>query len=75
LVSSGAQFKTYVIPLRAGQILPSIPPGGFSSEAEIAKVVGVRVIDSLDVAPGLTPEHYAFTRETLQRNLFRIPIR
>jgi hypothetical protein len=75
LISSGAQFKTYVIPLAAGQMLPSIPLGGFGSEEEIAKVVGVKVEDRPDAPPVRTPEQHVFPRETLQRNLFRIPRR
>ncbi len=65
---------TYVLPLPPGKMLPNIPPGGFQSEAEIATLPGVRVIDVADVAPGPTPDVYAFSRQTVQRNLYRIPI-
>jgi hypothetical protein len=37
------------------------------------KLPEVRVIASTDVAPGLTADTYAFTRESVQRNLYRIP--
>ena len=66
--------NTYVLPVPPGRTLPEIPAGGFRSEAEIASLPGVRVIDSLDVAPGPTPDVYAFSRETVQRNLYRIPV-
>jgi hypothetical protein len=66
--------NTYVLPLPPGRVLPEIPAGGFRSEAEIASLPGVRVIDNLDVSPGPTPDVYAFSRETVQRNLFRIPL-
>ncbi len=66
--------KTYVVPLLPGRALPAIPPGGFRSEAEIARLPGARVIDNPDVAPGPTPEVYAFARQTVQRNLYRIPV-
>ncbi len=66
--------RTYVIPLAPGRLLPDIPPGGFRSEAEIAKLPGVRVIEAADVAPGPTGDIYAFSRITTQRNLYRIPI-
>ena len=66
--------KTYVLPLPRGRALPEIPTGGFRSEAEIAKLTGVRVIDGLDVAPGPTPGVYAFSRETIQRNLYRVQV-
>jgi hypothetical protein len=66
--------ETYVIPLPPGQMLPKIPTGGFRSRAEIAKLPGVRSIDAADVAFGRTLDIYAFSRETTQRNLFRIPL-
>jgi eukaryotic-like serine/threonine-protein kinase len=66
--------QTYVLPLPLGRTLPEIPAGGFQSEDEIAKLPGVRIIANPDVAPGPTPELYAFSRETVQRNLYRIPV-
>ena len=71
---AGAVGRTYVLPLPPGKILPNIPPGGFRSEAEIAALAGVRVIDLADVAPGPSPDIYAFSRQTVQRNLYRIPL-
>ena len=56
-------------------MLPEIPPGGFQSEQDMAKYPGVRVIDAADIAPGPTIDVYAFSKETTQRNLFRIPLR
>jgi Tol biopolymer transport system component/tRNA A-37 threonylcarbamoyl transferase component Bud32 len=72
--SSNITGRTYVVPLPPGRMLPQIPAGGFQSEAEIAKLPGARVIDGYDVAPGPTPGVYAFSRGTVQRNLYRIPI-
>jgi eukaryotic-like serine/threonine-protein kinase len=66
--------RTYAIPLLPGRAFPQISAGGFRSEAEIAKLPGVRRIDSYDVAPGPGPDVYAFARETVQRNLYRIPL-
>ena len=66
--------KTYVVPLPPGRMLPDIPPSDFSSAADLAKFPGVRIIDAADVAPGATPDVYAFSLEKTQRNLFRIPI-
>lgn len=67
--------RTYAIPLLPGRAFPQIPAGGFRSEAEIAKLPGARRIDAYDVAPGPRPDVYAFARETVQRNLYRIPLR
>ena len=66
--------RTYVIPLPPGKSLPNVPPGGFRSETELAAIPGVRVLDVADTAPGSSPETYAFSRQTVQRNLYRIPL-
>jgi len=46
-ISSGAvpEGVTYIVPLPPGKILPPIPPGGFRSEQEIARLPGARMID------------------------------
>jgi len=66
--------RTYSVPLKTGKMLPDIPPEGFRSEEQISALPGAHRIDSLDVTPGASPDAYAFARETLLRNLFRIPI-
>jgi hypothetical protein len=55
-------------------MLPALPPQGYASDLEIGKVPGVRTIDEADVAPGPSPDVYAFSRERVQRNLYRIPL-
>jgi hypothetical protein len=65
---------TYVVPLSRGKAFPPIPPGGFTSEEQIHHLPGVRVIDSVDVAPGPAPDTYAFTKQSVRRNLYRIPL-
>ena len=57
----------------ACEVLPV--PNSFPSEAELAKLPGVRIIPIADVVPGPTADIYAFTRETVQRNMYRIPVR
>jgi Tol biopolymer transport system component len=59
---------------KPGQMLPDIPSAGFRTADAVAKFPGAHVIDSPDGAPGPTPETFAFSRETVQRNLYRIPI-
>ena len=68
-----AAARTYALPLSAGNMWPTMPPQGFQSEAEIAKVPGATLLNEFD-CPGPTPEVYAFTRMTVQRNLFRVPL-
>jgi len=73
-MGSGAVGRNYAFPLKAGKMLPGVPPGGFGSDDEMATYPGVRVIDAADIAPGPTLDVYAFSKETTQRNLFRIPL-
>jgi serine/threonine protein kinase len=64
---------TYVIPVPRGRMIPDVPAGGFTSEADIARFPGTRVISG-NATPGLAPGVYAISRETTQRNLYRIPL-
>ena len=66
--------KSYVIPLLPGQVLPDFPPEGFPAATEFAKLPGARVLNYGDAALGPAPNVYAYSRETVQRNLYRIPI-
>ena len=65
---------TYVLPVSTGRGLPVVPDGGFLSDEDLAKAPGVLFIDSDDVAFGPTTGVYAFSRETVQRNLYRVPL-
>jgi hypothetical protein len=64
----------YPVPLPAGKLLPEIPAGGFQSESQVALLPGARRIDAFDVTPGPQSGVYAFARETVERNLYRVPI-
>jgi hypothetical protein len=72
--SAFAFGRTYALPLVPGSGLPSIPPGGFRTEADVAAVPGARVLPYGDVGPGPSPATYAFSRVTSARNLYRIPL-
>jgi len=65
--------KTYVVPVRPGKPFPPLPPSGFRSEAELAKLPGVKVIDA-NIAAGPDTSIYAFPRLTVNRNLYRIQV-
>jgi eukaryotic-like serine/threonine-protein kinase len=73
--SLGSIGRTYFIPVPRGRWFPQIPLGGFQSEAQIARLPGVRRIDAFDVAASTQPGVYALARESVQRNLFRVPLR
>jgi eukaryotic-like serine/threonine-protein kinase len=64
----------YLIPLPPNEALPRIPAGGFHSDEEIAQLSGARQIDAQGVVLGPSVSVYAFYRNTIQRNLYRIPI-
>jgi hypothetical protein len=55
-------------------MLPPIPPGGFRTLEDLAKLSGTRILEGYDVAPGPTADVYAFSRSSVQRNLYRVPI-
>jgi Tol biopolymer transport system component/predicted Ser/Thr protein kinase len=65
--------KAYVFPLAPGRPVPESIIHGLPSEQEILKLPGVRVIAAADVVPGPTADIYAVTRESVQRNLYRVP--
>ena len=72
--ATAASGNSYVLPLAPGQLVPGKLVEAQLSEQEIRKLPGVQVIPSSDVPPGETADRYAFIRESLQRNLYRIPV-
>jgi Tol biopolymer transport system component len=72
--SANNSDKAYVLPLAPGQIVPESIANGLPSEQEILKLPGARVISTNEVAPGPTADIYAFRRESVQRNLYRVPV-
>ena len=75
--------RGYIVPLPPGQMYPSIPAGGFSSEEQVARLPGAKRIDLAGadssvpggLVPGPSADTYLFYRNRVQRNLYRIPIR
>ena len=61
-------------PLTPGRPVPESFISGLPSEQEIEKLPGVRAIASADVVPGATADIYAFPRESVQRNLYRVSV-
>ena len=72
--------QTAVIPVPAGTSLPTLPPGGVRLAADEAAVRGSRIIDlstydpahAGTVAPGASPDTFAFTKTVSHRNLFQV---
>ena len=72
-VGDGRNFKTFAIPLRQGESFPDLPPSGVKSEADLAHLRGVHVINDF-ARPGPDISHYAFDRITVHRNIYCVPI-
>ena len=68
------RVKAYVSAARAASRRTD-PSGGFAKLEDAARAQGARVINETDVAFGPTPDIYALVRETVHRNLYRIPLR
>jgi hypothetical protein len=69
--------KVYIIALPAGKSLPTLPPSGIRSAEDFKDLNVVSVIDMTGLsvfAPGPNPSTYAYSRMTVHRNLFRIPL-
>ena len=66
--------RTYALPVVPGSIWPKMPAQGFQSEEDISKVPGAVLLQEFD-CPGAAARSYAFVRMTVQRNLFRVPLR
>jgi eukaryotic-like serine/threonine-protein kinase len=64
-------LKTAVIPIEPGAAPPSFAKG-FASEADFAHIPGARLINQVDVAPGVSPDYFVSTRRSAKANLFRI---
>jgi hypothetical protein len=66
--------KTFTLPIPSGSPLPVLPAEGVRSEAEAARLPGVRIIEHGDISPGPDPSVYAFMKVTAHRNLYRVPL-
>lgn len=64
----------YAIPLRPGQALPPLPASGLRTAQEVAALRGARRIPHEYAFTGPDPSLYAFTKVTIQRNLYRVPV-
>jgi len=64
--------KTYILPLQRNG-LPMLPAKGISSPDDLAKMKAAVAPPGVNESGG-TPSLYAFTRTTVRRNLYRIPL-
>ena len=71
--SRGGRARTLVLPLPHGRDLPPLPPSGINSLEDAGRLPGVKVIDAV-ISPGATTSVYVFTRTSVHRNLYSIPV-
>ncbi|HET7440120.1 MAG TPA: protein kinase [Terriglobales bacterium] len=67
----------FAVPLKSGQILPELPAQGLRSAADLNRLGAIELPSSNDVddmSPGPSPRFFAFSRRTIQRNLYRVPL-
>ncbi|MGD0222585.1 MAG: protein kinase [Terriglobia bacterium] len=65
--------QTIVFPLPTGRDLPTLPDFNVDSPIDPGKIPGVKVIDAA-IGPGLTSAAYVYTRQSVHRNLYSIPV-
>ena len=65
---------TVAIPLRGDETFPATGDGPFPPPASWPKIPGTRLLGQYDIAPGPSPDVYAFVKATNLTNLFRVPI-
>jgi hypothetical protein len=66
--------QTYAIPLRSGQLLPSLPQEGLANLTDAADLPGAKAFPEPQAFAGGDPSVYAYPRVTTHRNIYRIPV-
>jgi eukaryotic-like serine/threonine-protein kinase len=66
---------SYVIDLAPGTGVPELPVNGISDATQLGALPHVHTIPQRVIQPGRTPDTYAYVKEAVQRNLYRIPLR
>jgi len=67
-------YKTVLLPIPPGKVLPVLPKGGIESAKPESIGKGVRVIDGVAVL-GPNAGEYVSLRDSVHRNLYRIPLK
>ncbi|HEV2492367.1 MAG TPA: protein kinase [Terriglobia bacterium] len=77
----GKPHKTIMVPLTSGRTFADLAARGFKSEEQLVALPGARAIDQPLAQPGQTiilpgpePSVYAFVKQTVHRNLYRVPL-
>lgn len=70
----GGHTKTYALQIPLGSVVPKIPVGGITVD-NVTALPAVQVYEEEWIHPGPDPSTYAFVRSTVQRDIYRIPLR
>ncbi|HXZ29405.1 MAG TPA: protein kinase [Terriglobales bacterium] len=65
--------KSILLPVPPGKVLPALPKGGIGSVRDVPPGKGILILDE-EVSASSVPGVYAFTRQSVHRNLYRIPL-
>ncbi|HEX3352624.1 MAG TPA: protein kinase [Terriglobales bacterium] len=71
--SSSGDLNTYALPVNPARGIPSLPPGGLNTPADLKAVKGLIVIPQ-EIDTAVAPNVYSYTRENTRRNIYRIPV-
>ncbi len=66
--------RTLAIPVGPGESLPDLPAGGIPPLAPPSVVHGAESVSRAWLVPGKDPDHYAWVKTTVHRNLYRISL-
>jgi Tol biopolymer transport system component len=69
-----ADTMTAAVPLKAGAMLPPLPPEGIRERADVDAIPGVRIVPEARVVFGPGLSTWAWMRSNSHRNLYRIPL-
>jgi Tol biopolymer transport system component/tRNA A-37 threonylcarbamoyl transferase component Bud32 len=65
--------NTYVMPVSPARGLPNLPPNGVTDGKDLKADTKILVIPHR-IESAVSPTLYSFTRETIRRNIYRIPL-
>ena len=72
--NSSVTGETAIVPLGPGEALPSPPPDGLRTPAQLRALPGVQIIPRPALFPGPTAATFAFGRSSVKRNLYELTV-
>jgi eukaryotic-like serine/threonine-protein kinase len=71
--SNSGDTNTYALPVPAARGLPDLPPNGVTDGKDLKADKRILVIPQR-IESAVSPALYSYTRETIRRNIYRIPL-